>query len=54
MLASQNLIITTRGVAGGSFVAYPNPEQVAGYLEASMRLLSQAAEPHDRPDRRGP
>ena len=42
VLASQNLITTTRGVAGGSFVAYPNPEQVAGYLEASLRLLSQA------------
>jgi GntR family transcriptional repressor for pyruvate dehydrogenase complex len=42
VLASQNLITTTRGVAGGSFVAYPNPEQVAGYLKASLRLLSQA------------
>jgi len=42
VLASQNLIATTRGVAGGSFVAYPNPEQIAGYLEASLRLLSQA------------
>jgi len=42
LLASQNPIITTRGVAGGSFVAYPNPQQVAGYLEASLRLLSQA------------
>ncbi|HEY3480196.1 MAG TPA: GntR family transcriptional regulator, partial [Streptomyces sp.] len=30
LLASQNLIITTRGVAGGSFVAYPKPQQVAG------------------------
>jgi len=42
VLASQNLITTTRGVAGCSFVAYPNPEQVAGYLEASLRLLAQA------------
>jgi len=42
VLASQNLITTMRGVAGGSFVAYPNPEQVAGYLEASLRLLAQA------------
>jgi DNA-binding FadR family transcriptional regulator len=42
VLASQNLITTTRGVAGGSFVAYPNPTQVAGYLEASLRLLAQA------------
>ena len=42
VLASQNLIITTRGVAGGSFVAYPHPEQVAGYLQASLRLLAQS------------
>jgi GntR family transcriptional regulator, transcriptional repressor for pyruvate dehydrogenase complex len=43
VLASQNLITTHRGVAGGSFVAYPNPEQVSGYLEASLRLLTQSA-----------
>lgn len=42
VLASQNLIATTRGVSGGSFVAYPNPEQISGYLEASLRLLAQA------------
>jgi GntR family transcriptional repressor for pyruvate dehydrogenase complex len=42
VLASQNLITTTRGVSGGSFIAYPNPEQISGYLEASLRLLAQA------------
>ena len=42
VLASQNLITTTRGVSGGSFVAYPNPEQIAGYLAGSLRLLAQA------------
>lgn len=42
VLASQNLVTTTRGVSGGSFVAYPNPEQISGYLEASLRLLAQA------------
>ena len=42
VLASQNLITTTRGVSGGSFVAHPNPEQISGYLEASFRLLTQA------------
>lgn len=42
VLASQNLISTSRGVSGGSFVAYPNPEQIAGYLEASLRLLTQS------------
>ncbi len=42
VLASQNLVTTTRGVSGGSFVAYPNPEQISGYLEVSLRLLAQA------------
>lgn len=42
VLASQNLITTTRGVSGGSFVAHPNPAQISGYLEASLRLLAQA------------
>ena len=42
VLASQNLITTTRGVSGGSFVAHPNPDQISGYLEASFRLLAQA------------
>jgi GntR family transcriptional regulator, transcriptional repressor for pyruvate dehydrogenase complex len=42
VLASQNLITTTRGVSGGSFIAYPNPEQISGYLGASLRLLAQA------------
>jgi len=42
VLASQNLITTTRGVCGGSFVAHPNPAQISGYLEASLRLLAQA------------
>ncbi len=42
VLASQNLVTTTRGVSGGSFVAYPNPEQISGYLESSLRLLAQS------------
>ena len=42
VLASQNLVTTSRGVSGGSFVAYPNAEQISGYLESSLRLLAQA------------
>lgn len=42
VLASQNLITTMRGVSGGSFVAHPNPEQISGYLQASLRLLAKA------------
>lgn len=41
VLASQNLITTMRGVSGGSFIAHPNPEQISGYLEASLRLLAK-------------
>lgn len=39
VLASQNLITTSRGVSGGSFVATPNPEQMSRYLETNLRLL---------------
>lgn len=42
VLASANLITTTRGVSGGSFVAHPNPDQISSYLESSLRLLAQA------------
>jgi GntR family transcriptional regulator, transcriptional repressor for pyruvate dehydrogenase complex len=40
VLSSQNLVTTSRGVGGGTFVARPEPEQVAQYLEASLGLLS--------------
>ncbi|GGK01358.1 hypothetical protein GCM10010123_34150 [Pilimelia anulata] len=39
MLASQHLIITTRGVFGGSFVAEPNPERLAESLAGVLHLL---------------
>lgn len=42
LLSSQNLIITTRGVAGGTFVAHPRPEQISEYLEASLGLLARS------------
>jgi DNA-binding FadR family transcriptional regulator len=38
-LASQHLIVTTRGVAGGSFVAHPSPEQISATLATGVRLL---------------
>lgn len=40
VLASQNLLTTSRGVGGGSFVAHPAPEQVREFLETSLGLLS--------------
>jgi GntR family transcriptional regulator, transcriptional repressor for pyruvate dehydrogenase complex len=39
LLASQHLIVTTRGVTGGSFVAHPSPEQLGEILSTGMRLL---------------
>ncbi|WP_157245314.1 FadR/GntR family transcriptional regulator [Nonomuraea typhae] len=40
LLASQNLIATVRGVAGGSFVVTPQPEQISDYLATSLNLLA--------------
>jgi GntR family transcriptional repressor for pyruvate dehydrogenase complex len=39
LLSSQHLIVTTRGVTGGSFVASPSPEKMAESLSAGVRLL---------------
>jgi GntR family transcriptional repressor for pyruvate dehydrogenase complex len=39
LLASQNLIVTTRGVAGGSFVVHPSPEQLTETLTTGVNLL---------------
>jgi DNA-binding FadR family transcriptional regulator len=38
-LASQHLIVTTRGVAGGSFVAHPTPAQLSESLATGVHLL---------------
>jgi DNA-binding FadR family transcriptional regulator len=43
LLASQHLIVTTRGVTGGSFVAHPDAEQLADGLSASFTLLTNSA-----------
>ena len=43
-LTSQNLITTTRGVTGGSYVAHPDPEKVTRYLETIITLLSDVDE----------
>ncbi|WP_327084979.1 FadR family transcriptional regulator [Nonomuraea sp. NBC_01738] len=40
LLASQNLITTTRGVSGGSFVVVPRPDQISAYLRTSLGLLA--------------
>jgi DNA-binding FadR family transcriptional regulator len=44
LLASQHLIVTTRGVTGGSFVAHPDAEQLSDALSTGFTLLTNAAE----------
>lgn len=39
LLASQHLIVTTRGVTGGSFVAHPSPDMLVDTLSTGVRLL---------------
>ena len=43
LLASQGLVVTTRGVTGGTTVAHPSPEQIGEYLETSLGLIVGAA-----------
>ncbi|WP_433827154.1 FadR/GntR family transcriptional regulator [Actinoplanes sp. CA-015351] len=43
LLASQHLIVTTRGVTGGSFVAHPDAEQLADGLSTGFALLTHSA-----------
>ncbi|MEU8236820.1 FadR/GntR family transcriptional regulator [Actinoplanes missouriensis] len=43
LLASQHLIVTTRGVTGGSFVAHPDAEQLADGLCTGFALLTHSA-----------
>lgn len=40
LLASQHLIVTTRGVTGGSFVAHPDAEQIGDGLSTGFTLLT--------------
>jgi DNA-binding FadR family transcriptional regulator len=42
LLASQNLIVTVRGVTGGSFVAEPSPARLADALALGVGLLISA------------
>jgi DNA-binding FadR family transcriptional regulator len=39
LLASQHLIVTTRGVTGGSYVAAPSPATLAESLTGGVRML---------------
>ncbi len=43
LLASQHLIVTTRGVTGGSFVSHPSPDQLADTFATGVKLLVTTA-----------
>jgi GntR family transcriptional repressor for pyruvate dehydrogenase complex len=43
LLASQHLIVTTRGVTGGSFVAHPDAGQLSEALSTGLALLNNVA-----------
>jgi DNA-binding FadR family transcriptional regulator len=43
LLASQHLIVTTRGVTGGSFVSHPDAEQLGEGLATGFTLLTASA-----------
>jgi GntR family transcriptional regulator, transcriptional repressor for pyruvate dehydrogenase complex len=40
VLSSQHMVVTSRGVSGGSFVAHPDPASISEFLVASLGLLS--------------
>jgi DNA-binding FadR family transcriptional regulator len=42
VLSSQNLLLTTRGVTGGSFVVHPEPRAIADHLQTSLGLLTSS------------
>ena len=39
LLSSENLIVTSRGPTGGSFVAYPEPGHIQDFLQINLGLL---------------
>ncbi|GII86132.1 GntR family transcriptional regulator [Sphaerisporangium siamense] len=42
VLSSERLLVTRRGVAGGSFVTRPEPEHISSYLQSSLALFRDA------------
>ena len=43
VLASQGLLTVKRGVSGGTFVAFPTPDQISESLETGLSLLARGA-----------
>ena len=44
LLAAQNLIRTTKGAGGGSFVTLPTVDHVSEFLQANISLLNESRE----------
>ncbi|MEV0973536.1 FadR/GntR family transcriptional regulator [Microtetraspora glauca] len=42
VLSSERLLVTRRGVAGGSFVVHPEPEHISSYLRSSLALFTDS------------
>lgn len=42
VLSSEGLLVTRRGVAGGSFVVHPDPDHIRRYLLSSFALFTDA------------
>jgi len=40
LLSSQNLIMTSRGPTGGSYVAHPEPRHIQDFLQVNLGLLA--------------
>ena len=41
-LSSLNLVTTSRGITGGTYVSHPDPDAVSQYLEVCIGLMSDA------------
>ncbi|MBN8866374.1 MAG: FadR family transcriptional regulator [Solirubrobacterales bacterium] len=42
MLSSENLVRTTKGATGGSFVTLPTPDHISEFLQSNIALLNEA------------
>lgn len=42
MLATENLVRTTKGATGGSFVTLPTPDHISEFLHSNIALLNEA------------
>jgi len=43
-LSSENLVVTTRGAAGGTFVKHPDPNEISDSLETGLSVLALSSD----------